>query len=159
MCSKNIRERKNQNSSSKKGEQVNSWRWTRRSFLKNWKRSLLTYLENKSCRKRQKFFGFIQVPQRVQRKRCYEKCVGWTLNSVGIYFETIFWLKPLVPGVPNLSSGKTPFREYKKWCKRNTFLLYNNWREMKSFDSFFIFCLSVLFNSVFRYILRNFHEK
>ena len=106
MCSKNIRERKNQNSSSKKGEQVNSWRWTRRSFLKNWKRSLLTYLENKSCRKREKFFGFIQVPQRVQRKRCYEKCVGWTLNTVGIYFETIFWLKPLVPGVPNLSSGK-----------------------------------------------------
>ena len=52
---------------------------------------------------------------RFRSKRCFEKCMQWNCNSVGIYFKIIsfIWLNPLAPGLPNLTSGKILFRWYK----------------------------------------------
>ena len=85
--------------------------------LIKWKRFLFPYREKQNCRELSGFVGFIrQVSKRVQRKRCNKKCIGWSRKSVGIYFETISFIRlnPLVPGVPDSASGKTLFRVYER---------------------------------------------
>ena len=68
----------------KKGEQVNSWSETRNCYLKNWKNRVgLSWdiYRRRTARDCQKIFVFVQVPQRVLKKRC-EKCMGWSRNGV-----------------------------------------------------------------------------
>ena len=101
-------------SSSKKGEQVDSWRWTRNSYWKNrknGKRPLLTYLEK--CRNCQKFCDFVRSPMKGLKKNGVT--VGLEFIKVDNYFyfdsfisffETVLftWHNQLESGVHNLYS-------------------------------------------------------
>ena len=91
--------------------------------LKNWKRSLLTYLEKRNSRKLSEVFRFCTTKGlKKSHKRFKEEdamknaCDGvatalefiktrnyFYFNSFISFFETVLfiWLSPLVPGVPN----------------------------------------------------------